>query len=130
MARAPALSVSQASAGQVYVRTAETTSDPTEPCSARRHSAGVSRREMSVHRRPGMPMITTGTPPGRPGPRPACGPLIAADAAGAARLACAVSATATASDASSARAAGPAENGFTSLPYPPAPPAGRWPPGG
>lgn len=58
--RAPELTVNQASAGQVKVRTAETTSEPTEPREASRHRAGACDCEMSVQRRPEMPIRMTG----------------------------------------------------------------------
>jgi hypothetical protein len=59
-ALAPAVSVSQASAGQVKVRAPETTSEPTDPRWASRHSAGVCDGDRSVHRRPEMPITMTG----------------------------------------------------------------------
>src|SRR5690242_16873315 len=59
-ALAPALSVSQASAGQVRLAAAVTTSEPTEPCPASRHSAGVAAADKLVPRSPGMPMRITG----------------------------------------------------------------------
>src|SRR5215472_2679021 len=65
-ALAPALSVSQASAGQVRLAAAVTTSEPTEPRPASRHSTGVAAADTSVQRSPGMPMTTTGLAgPGR-----------------------------------------------------------------
>src|SRR5580704_8205332 len=61
VALAPALSVSQTSAGQVALLvTACTDKDPTEPFSASRHRAGVRAAEMSVQRSPAMPISTTG----------------------------------------------------------------------
>src|SRR6266571_3363790 len=58
-ARAAEFSVSQPSAGQDRVRTAETTSDPTDPALASRQSTGAFRALTSLHRSPGMPISTT-----------------------------------------------------------------------
>ena len=60
VARAPAFSVSQPSAGQVRDAIVCTTSEPTEPRPASRHSAGVPAGDTSVQRRPGIPTRTTG----------------------------------------------------------------------
>src|SRR5579864_4217348 len=58
-ARAPEFRVSQASAGQVSGWMAKSDREPTEPWPARRQSVGVADAEMSLHRRPGMPTMTT-----------------------------------------------------------------------
>src|SRR5487761_229759 len=63
MARAPELSVSQPSAGQVTVSTAYTTRSPTDPAAAIRQRFGVAAAEMSLQSRPGMPTNTTGCGP-------------------------------------------------------------------
>src|SRR5580698_8074081 len=61
VARAPALRVSQTSAGQVApLVTACTDREPTDPPCASCHSAGVRAAEMSVQRSPAMPISRTG----------------------------------------------------------------------
>ena len=58
-ARAPALSISQPSAGQLSGPIPVTDREPTEPCRASRQSAGVAAAETSAQRRPGTPTSTT-----------------------------------------------------------------------
>src|SRR5579859_1445275 len=65
IARAPALSVSHPSAGQVSAWTACTTRFPSDPAPASRQSAGVAVADMSLHNSPGIPTKTTGCPAAR-----------------------------------------------------------------
>src|SRR2546430_3763695 len=59
VARAPAFSVSQPSAGQVRGWIPLTTRDPTDPSPARRQSAGVTVGETSLQRSPPIPTTIT-----------------------------------------------------------------------
>src|SRR6185437_1843075 len=59
-ARRPAFRASQASSGQVTVCTVVVTSEPIEPAVASRQMAGVFDGEMSLQRRPPMPITMTG----------------------------------------------------------------------
>src|ERR1019366_8244443 len=115
-ARAPALSVSQPSAGQLTALTPVTEREPTEPCRASRHSAGVAVADTSVQRRPGTPISTTW----RTGP----------DGAGRASATPALSATATASATRAPPAASALVRiGCTRSTYPAGPPRPAVPPG-
>jgi hypothetical protein len=118
VARAPPLSVSHASAGQVRVRTADTTSDPTEPCSASRQSTGVAAGEMSLQLSPERPMITTGwtcAPPARPTATDLAAGAAAAAAAAGRVPGCALAARALAGVACAARATRPARTARTAV---------------
>ena len=107
-ARAPELSVSQPSAGQLTGWIPVTERDPTEPCRASRHSTGVAAADTSVQRRPGTPISTTCRTAAVCGAAPAPGALITTATASAARADPAASALArigcTRSTVSSGRA--------------------------